>query len=217
MLLMLIITVLSMSPALRLRFLEKLFAKREVVVPEKLTDERAGKILGDYINHVVMYNFDTRKWNCNYYLGHSVMTTGVDCARMKSEIERTHPNIELAAVVGMAIVKPRLELFTYLPKPATRSNSEPMAYATFITRDKKTGKLNELPQKWVRLSECTHPNFVCEAMPQLLSSMGYSSTPMWHIDWCLDGEKITSPLIAAQEREKYYRQVKKEMSGTKKR
>ena len=55
MLLMLIITVLSMSPALRLKFLEKLFAKREVVVPEKLTDERAGKILGDYINHVVMF------------------------------------------------------------------------------------------------------------------------------------------------------------------
>ena len=217
MLLMLIITVLSMSPALRLKFLEKLFGKRDVVMPEKLSDERARKILGDYINHVVMYNFDTRKWNCNYYLGHCVMTTGVDCARMKSEIERTHPNIELAAVVGMAIEKPQLELFTYMPTPATHSNPAPMAYATFITRDKKTGKLNELPQKWVRLSECTHPNFVCEAMPQLLSSMGYSSVPMWHIDWCLDGEKITSALIEAQEREKYCRQVKKEMSGTKKR
>lgn len=214
---MLIITVLSMSPALRLKFLEKFFGKRDVVMPEKLTDERVHKILGDYINHVVMYNFDTRKWNCNYYLGHSVMTTGVDCARMKSEIERTHPNVELAAVIGMAIIKPQLELFTYLPKPATRSTAAPMAYATFITRDKKTGKLNELPQKWVRLSECTHPNFVCEAMPQLLSSMGYSSTPMWHIDWCLDGEKITSPLIATQDREKYYRQIGKEMAGTKKR
>ena len=209
---MLLITVLSMSPVLRLKFLEKLFGKREVVVPEKLTDERARKILGDYINHVVMYNFDTRKWNCNYYLGHGVMTTGVDCARMKSEIERTHPNIELAAVVGMAIEKPQLELFTYMPTPATRSNSAPMAYATFITRDKKSGKLNELPQKWVRLSECTHPNFVCEAMPQLLSGIGYSSAPMWCVDWCLDGEKITSPLIddaqKLKEHKKFLRTIK---------
>ncbi len=195
MLLTLLIMVLSMNPMLRIKFLEKLFGKREVVEPEKLSDERARKILGDYINHVVMYNFDTRKWNCNYYLGHNVMTTGVDCARMKSEIERNHPNIELVAVVGMAIVRPKLELFTYLPKPATRSTPAPMAYATFITRNRKTGKLNDLPQKWVRLSECTHPNFVCEAMPQLLSSIGYSSAPMWHIDWCLNGEKITSPLI----------------------
>ena len=195
MLLMLLITVLSMSPMLRLKFLEKLFGRREVVVPEKLTDERARQILGDHAGHAVMYNFDTRKWNCRYYLGHSVMTTGVDCVRMKSEIERTHPNIELAAVVGMAIVRPKLELFTYLPKPATRNNSAPMAYATFITRDKKNGKLNELPQKWVRLSECAHQTFVCEAMPQLLSGIGYSSAPMWHVDWCLYGEKITSPLI----------------------
>lgn len=206
-----------MNPMLRLKFLENLFGKREVVVLEKLTDERARKILGDYINHAVVYNFDTRKWNCNYYLGHSVMTTGVDCERMKREIERTHPDIELAAVVGMAIEKPQLQLFTYLPTPATRNDTAPMAYATFITRDKKTGKLNELPQKWVRLSECTHPNFVCEAMPQLLSSMGYSSTPMWHIDWCLDGGKITSPLISAQDREKYERQIKNEMFGVKKR
>lgn len=209
MLLTLLIMVLSMNPMLRIKFLEKLFGKREVVTPEKLSDERARKILGDYINHVVMYNFDTRKWNCNYYLGHNVMTTGVDCTRMKSEIERAHPNIELVAVVGMAIVKPQLQLFTYMPKPATHSNAAPMAYATSITRDRKTGKLNDLPQKWVRLSECTHPNFVCEAMPQLLSSIGYSSAPMWHIDWCLNGEKITSPLISEKDREKYCRQLGK--------
>lgn len=209
MLLTLLIMVLSMNPMLRIKFLEKLFGKREVVTPEKLSDERARKVLGDYINHVVMYNFDTRKWNCYYYLGHSVMTTGVDCARMKSEIERAHPNIELVAVVGMAIVKPQLQLFTYMPKPATRSTPAPMAYATFITRDRKTGKLNDLPQKWVRLSECTHPTFVCEAMPQLLSSIGYSSAPMWHIDWCLNGEKITSPLISEKDREKYCRQLGK--------
>ena len=53
MLLMLLITVLSMSPMLRLKFLEKLFGKREVVVPEKLTDERARQILG--VNELV-YN-----------------------------------------------------------------------------------------------------------------------------------------------------------------
>ena len=209
MLLTLLIIVLSMNPMLRLKFLEKLFGKRDVVMPEKLSDERARKILGDYINHVVMYNFDTRKWNCNYYLGHCVMTTGVDCARMKREIERTHPNIELVAVVGMAIEKPQLELFTYMPTPATHSNPAPMAYATFITRDKKSGTLNELPQKWVRLSECTHPNFVCEAMPQLLSSMGYSSTPMWHIDWCLDGQKITQPLVSVKE---YTKQVRNDLT-----
>lgn len=209
MLLTLLIMVLSMNPMLRLKFLEKLFGKRDVVVPEKLTDERARKILGDYAKHVVMYNFDTRMWNCKYYLGHNVMTTGVDCARMKSEIERAHPNIELAAVVGMAIVKPKLELFTYLPTPAPHSSRTSMAYATFITRNRKTGKLNDLPQKWVRLSECTSPDFVCEAMPHLLASIGYSSAPMWHIDWCLNGEKITSPLISEKDREKYCRQLGK--------
>lgn len=215
MLLMLLITVLSMSPALRLKFLEKLFGKRDVVVPEKLTDERVRKILGDYANHTVMYNFDTRIWNCNYYLGHSVMTTGVDCARMKSEIERTNPDIELAAVVGMAIKKPQLQLFTCLPTPATRNDAMPMAYATFITRDKKTGKLNELPQKWVRLSECTHPNFVCEAMPQLLSGIGWSSAPMWMVEWCLDGAKVTDPLVDDVMRAQQLKEQKKLLNGIK--
>lgn len=195
MLLMLLITVLSMSPALRLKFLEKLFGKRDAVVPEKLSDENAKKILGDYANHVVMYNFDTHQWNRHYYLGHPVMTSGVTCTRIKAEIERVFPHLQVVAVVGIAAQQRQIKIYNVFPKPASADYPNPLAYATFITRDKKTGKLNELPQKWIQLSECAHPSFVCEAMPQLLSGIGWSSAPMWMVEWCLDGAKVTDPLI----------------------
>ena len=208
---MLLITVLSMSPMLRLKFLEKFFGRRDWVEPEKLTDERARKILGDYANHVVMYNFDTGKWNCDYYLGHRIMSFGVDCARMKSEIEHGNKDIELAAVVGIAAQQKQIKMFNIFPVPATRADKAPMAYATFITRDRKTGKLNELPQKWIQLSECTHPVFVCEAMPQSLSGIGLVSSPMYMVEWCLDGAKVTDPLISEKDREMYYAKIQKEL------
>lgn len=177
---------------------------------EKLTDKRACEILGKYANHVVMYNFDTREWNRHFYLGHRVMSDGVTCYNMHTNFEQMLPNLELVAVVGMAIKEPPLRTHVYLPEPATIHDKQPLAYATFITRDRKTGKLNELPQKWIQLSECANQSFVCEAMPQLLSGIGYSTAKIVDIDWCLDGQKITAPLIPEQEREKYYKQMCRE-------
>ena len=198
---------------LRLKFLEKLFAKRQFVEPEKLTDERMRKILGDYANHTVVYNFDTKKWNRSFYLGYSLMMAGVECKRMKREIESANPNVELVAVVGIAAQQQQIKMFNVFPIPAPHNCENPMAYATFITRDRKTGKLNELPQKWIQLSECTHRAFVCEAMPYLLSGIGWNSASMAMVEWCLDGTKVTDPLIPEAEREMYYAQMRKGFDG----
>ena len=199
-----------MGSLLKLKFLEKLFGKRQFVEPEKLTDERMRKVLGDYTNHTVVYNFDTKKWNRDYYLGYRVMSTGVNCERMKSAIERRLPNVELVAVVGIAAQQQQIKMFNVFPIPAPRNCENPMAYATFITRDRKTGKLNELPQKWVQLSECTHRAFVCEVMPYLLSGIGWTSAPMHMVEWCLDGGKVTEPLISEKEREMCYAKMRKD-------
>ena len=187
-----------MSSSFGLKFLEKLFGKRDIVVPEKLTNESACKILGNYTNHVVMYNFDTCEWNRNFYLGHRVMSSGVSCYNMRNNFEKLFPNLELVAVVGMAIDEPKLKKFVFLPQPASIHNKSPWAYATFITRDRKTGKLNELPQKWIGLSECANQTFVCEAMPQLLSGISFSTATNADILWCMDGQKITDPLTDIQ-------------------
>ena len=199
-----------MGAYLKFKFLEKLFGARSFVEPEKLTDERAREILGRYANHVVMYNFDTKKWNRNFYLGYRVMSAGVDCVRMCREVERANSHIDVAAVVGIVAEQGAIKMFQVLPKPAIIHYENPIAYATFITRDRKTGKLNELPQKWIQLSECTHPAYLCEAMPQLLSGIGYSSAPMWQVEWCLDGAKMTDSLISAKQREKCYKRVRRE-------
>lgn len=201
-----------MSAIFKLKFFERLFGTRNFVEPEKLTDERMRKILGDYANHTVIYNFDTQKWNRSFYLGYSLMISGVECRRMKYEIESANPNIELVAVVGIAAQQQQIKMFNVFPIPAPRNCENPMAYATFITRDKKTGKLNELPQKWIQLSECTHPVFVCEAMPYLLSGIGWSSAPMHMVEWCLDGAKVTDPLISEKERKMYQAQMRKDFN-----
>lgn len=191
-----------MNPIFKLKFFERLFGTRDFVEPEKLTDERVRKILGDYANHTVIYNFDTGKWNRDYYLGHRIMSVGVNCYNMRSNFNDVIPNKELVAVVGMAIEEPRLRSFVYLPRPAASSYKSPLAYATFITRDRKTGKLDELPQKWIKLSDCAHQSFVCEAMPQLLSGIGFSSARNIDIMWCMDGHKITDPLLEEVDRTK---------------
>ena len=200
-----------MGANLKFKFLEKLFGSRSFVEPEKLTDERAREILGQYANHVVMYNFDLHKWNRNFYLGHPVMSSGVDCYNMRQKFEQLKPGLELVAVVGMAIKEPPLRTHVYLPEPASVHDKKPLAYATFITRNRATGKLNELPQKWVLLSECASQTFVCEAMPQLLSGIGYSTAKIVDIGWCLDGHKITDSLVAANECEVYREQIHKDM------
>ena len=213
---MLLVGILSMNSFAGFKFLEKLFGRRDFVQPEKLTNERAREILGNYANHVVMYNFDTRKWNRCFYLGHSVMLSGVDCYNMRQKFERLKPDLELVAVVGMAIKEPSLKTHVYLPEPASIHDKKPLAYATFITRNRVTGKLNELPQKWVMLSECAGQAFVCEAMPQLLSGIGYSTAKSVDVDWCLDGHKITDPLISAKECEKYRDQIRNDMTDLQK-
>ena len=200
-----------MNSFLKLKFLEKLFGRRKQVIPEKLTDERAREILGRYADSVVMYNFDTRKWNRNFYLGHPVMSSGVDCYNMRQKFEKLKPGLELVAVVGMAIKEPPLRTHVYLPEPASVHDQKPLAYATFITRNRATGKLNELPQKWMQVSRCACPVFLCQAMPLLLSGIGDSVAPMWMVEWCLNGDKVTEPLVSAKEREKTYNLVHREL------
>lgn len=181
------------------------------VKKEKLTDERACEILGNYAPYVVMYNFDNHKWNRSFYLGHRIMSMGVDCYNMRANFQERYPDLELVAVVGMAIKEPPLKTHVYLPKPAGVHDKQPFAYATFIVRDRKNGKLKELPQKWIMLSECANQTFVCEAMPQLLSGIGFSSARNIDIDWCLDGHKITDSLVPEKEIERVRAQTYKKL------
>ncbi len=205
-----------MSPMLRLKFLERLFVqKTSVVEKDLLTDARMSALLGKYTDHVVVYNFDKRAWNCDYYLWRRIMSSGVDCSAMKRDIERCYPQIELAAVVGIATRSLDAGRVIDNPRPATPHDSNCLAYATLIVRDKGTGQLRK-SKSWIKLSNCPHPAFVAEAMPQLLSGVGRTTVPMTDVDSLVkerqtgDGQVNSVPYTHYQKvLRKYTKQMKK--------
>ena len=182
MLLIILIGILSMSPVLKLKFLERLFGPKTADIDKELfIDDRVDKILGACADHVVIYNFDTCAWNRDYYLWRRIMSSGVDCSAMKQDIERCYPQIELAAVVGIATHSSDRERVIFKPSPATPHDAKCLAYATLVVRDRQTGKLRK-PKHWVKMSNCPHPAFVAEAMPQLLSGIGRTTIPMTDVN-----------------------------------
>ena len=171
-----------MSPVLKLKFLERLFGPKTADIDKELfIDDRVDKILGACADHVVIYNFDTCAWNRDYYLWRRIMSSGVDCSAMKQDIESCYSQIELAAVVGIATRSSDRERVIVKPSPATPHDAKCLAYATLVVRDRQTGKLRK-PKHWVKMSNCPHPAFVAEAMPQLLSGIGRTTIPMTDVN-----------------------------------
>lgn len=191
MLLIILIGILSMSPILKLKFLERLLGpKASEVEKELFVDDKVDKILGACADHVVIYNFDKCTWNRDYYLWRRIMSAGVDCSAMKQAIERCYPQIELAAVVGIATRLVGGDRVVFKPSPATPHDAKCLAYATLVVRDRKTGKLRN-PKHWMKLSNCPHPAFVAEAMPQLLSGIGRTTIPMTDVKLLVKEHKPT--------------------------
>lgn len=208
--------VLGMSGLVKFKFLERLFApKTPVVEKEILTAEFVDKILGGYASHVVLYNFDMGKWNRDYYLWHRIMSSGVDCSAMKKEIESRYPQIELAAVVGIAAIPAQATPVMFAPKPATPHDSNCLAYATLVVRDKNTGKLRK-PSCWVKLSNCPHPSFVAEAMPQLLSGVGRATVAMDDVELCFKERSAMMTMINDMSHIHYQKVLRKYVKQSKK-
>lgn len=161
---------------------------------EILTQERLADILGRFDYGAVVYNLDAKMWNRFHYHGFPLIRDGVDFKGLVRRVERQWPDCEVVGVAGIAVPKttfPQPKLIQHMTHPAVAMASEkhPLAYGTILTRDKITGKLNPLPNRWACLSSCANSTFVAEAMPQLLSGMGTRmSATMADVAWIVTGQ-----------------------------
>ncbi|MBQ8256009.1 MAG: hypothetical protein IJY99_03535 [Alphaproteobacteria bacterium] len=121
---------------------------------EILTDDKMADLFGLNYNGILFYNFDAKKWNTDKYMGVPVSGQDIDTAnavemRTKMHRMKDFANYELVAVVTMvvsSVVYPTQDDVVENPRYDLTGNS---VVGTVVRRDKKTGRILPLDNRWV--------------------------------------------------------------------
>lgn len=125
-----------------------------VVSGEKLTDEKMQNLFGVNYSGIMYYNYDTKSWRGDKYLGYCMPYQDVvekDAVAFKRllEAEPDFKNFELVAFATM-LIKDR-----YFPGVASKivrpffNQKGRAVVGTIVVRDRKDGKILPLPSDWV--------------------------------------------------------------------
>ena len=134
-----------------------------VKVSEKLSDEKMRDLFGVKYQSLLYYNFDTKKWNTNEFLGKGMLginSNAMYAEKLKSDIEMMpeFKGREIAALVFMPIASEKYPGFgslVYNPSFCVRKYSFNgyALVATLVLRNSETGKILPTSNVWAKANK----------------------------------------------------------------
>ena len=127
---------------------------KNTIVTEPLHISRIQELFGANYKGVLLYNFETQQWNRSEYQGVQAVATnsGTDLIRKNWPDKFT----DLVAMATMTMNGANFCGWCEPVKKPVFSQKGSAVVATFVCRDKATGKILPLPVNWIGVSDCVN-------------------------------------------------------------
>lgn len=133
---------------------------------EILTDDKMADLFGLNYSGILYYNFDAKKWNTDKYMGVAVKGQDIDTANaieMQTKMHRMmeFKDYELVAVVTMLVPSVLFPTRDMVIENPLRDFSGNATLGTIVKRDRKSGRILPLDNRWVAVRRYVNHAAAC--------------------------------------------------------